>query len=88
MNVNCRKVEFGKMEQIGDFCFAPDFSYLYLWTPDAKGPDAIRIVRTEAEANTARRWVWDGNTEQPTITPSLLTPEWHGFLERGVLRSC
>lgn len=88
-SVNCRKVEFGKMERVGDFCFAEDLTWLYMWTPGANGPDAIRIVRTEAEARKSdRRWIWDGNEQAPTLLPSLLTPEWHGYFRAGRMESC
>ncbi|MEY9375964.1 DUF6527 family protein [Rhizobium leguminosarum] len=47
----------------------------------------------------SRAWVWDGNREKPTLTPSILTsmtcgPEreyielWHGFMTAGRLVSC
>ena len=35
------------------------------------------------------RWKWDGNWEQPTLTPSvrMLTPcRWHGYLTAGEWR--
>jgi hypothetical protein len=29
-------------------------------------------------------WVWDGNRERPTITPSINCHEcWHGFIRNG-----
>lgn len=37
------------------------------------------------------RWDWDGNCEQPTLTPSVLFRggcEWHGYLTKGEWRSC
>lgn len=36
-------------------------------------------------------WTWDGNEEQPTLSPSIqkLTPcRWHGYLKKGVFESC
>lgn len=44
-------------------------------------------------------WNWDGNREQPTLTPSILIYQmneraekigehWHGFLTAGEFRSC
>lgn len=47
-------------------------------------------------------WQWDGNEEEPTLTPSIFrhvdiaahgdTPahkcEWHGFLTKGVFTQC
>ena len=37
-------------------------------------------------------WTWDGNTEAPTLTPSVLQSglpcKWHGYLTAGEWRSC
>lgn len=86
--IETRKVENGKMERPGDFCFADDFSYLYLWLPGDSGPDAIRIDRN-GDTGKARHWGWDGNEDKPTLTPSILAHDvWHGFLIAGVLHSC
>lgn len=82
-----RKVAHGQMAQPGDFCFAPDHSYIYVWLPGGSGPDALRIAR--GHPGKERWWGWDGNEDQPTITPSILSPgEWHGYLTAGEFRSC
>lgn len=39
-----------------------------------------------------KTWVWDGNVDRPTLSPSINcttptddgTPCWHGFIEKGV----
>jgi len=36
-------------------------------------------------------WQWDGNQEQPALTPSILftsTCRWRGYLAKGVFVSC
>lgn len=36
-------------------------------------------------------WQWDGNTEKPTLTPSILHTsgcKWHGYLTAGIWESC
>jgi hypothetical protein len=34
-------------------------------------------------------WEWDGNTEAPTLTPSVHhVGHWHGWLKSGVWESC
>lgn len=36
-------------------------------------------------------WKWDGNLDQPTLTPSIQFTtgcRWHGYLTAGVFRSC
>jgi hypothetical protein len=38
-----------------------------------------------------RGWVWCGDTDLPTLTPSIkmLSPcGWHGYLKRGVFEPC
>lgn len=86
-SIDTRKVEPGGMERPGDFCFAEDFEYLYIWIPGVSGPDAIRIQRGSPGGD--RVWGWDGDTERPTLTPSIHTPGyWHGYLTSGKLKSC
>jgi len=82
-----RKVESGKMERPGDFCFDDDFSTIYIWIPGMSGPDAIRIQK--GPQGGARIWGWDGNEDSPTLTPSILSlGEWHGYIRNGILESC
>lgn len=86
-SVNCRKVEPGNVEQVGDFCFDEAFEYLYLWLPGTTGPCAIQIRR--GDPGGPRIWGWDGNEDKPTLTPSIhAREEWHGFLKAGRLESC
>ena len=57
---------------------------------------SIRIaVSTAAKEN--GRWLWDGNEELPTLSPSIQSwteirgerlELWHGFLKAGVLSGC
>jgi hypothetical protein len=38
-----------------------------------------------------KAWLWDGNLESPTLTPSIQKCEgcrWHGFLKAGVWEQC
>lgn len=38
-----------------------------------------------------KRWIWDGNKETPTLTPSILYLDgcgWHGFLTNGEFIQC
>jgi hypothetical protein len=86
-SITTRKVESGGMERPGDFSFDEDFSHLYVWLPGMPGPDAIPIQR--GEQGGYRVWGWDGNTEAPTLTPSISVPGyWHGYLRAGKLESC
>jgi len=38
----------------------------------------------------AKAWQWDGNEDNPTVTPSINinNGHWHGYLTGGVFRSC
>jgi hypothetical protein len=87
-SIGTRRVNPGKMERPGDFCFSEDLGYLYLWLPGVSGPDAIRIHRG-ADPGRERVWGWDGNEDAPTLTPSIHFPgHWHGYLRQGRLESC
>ena len=52
---------------------------------------SIPVVQGDARG---KMWGWDGNEEMPTLTPSIhardsnLETVWHGFVEKGVFRSC
>jgi hypothetical protein len=36
-----------------------------------------------------REWVWDGNVEKPTLSPSIhRVGHWHGHLKKGYFKSC
>lgn len=61
----------------------------------ARGGSRHRPGATAAEiaANTANIWGWDGNTAEPTITPSFLADQgrpyrMHSFVRRGKLELC
>ena len=86
--IHTRKVESGKMEKPGDFCFADDFSHLYIWLPGDTGPEAVRITRGFYSTPEPRLWGWNENEIDPPLMPSILTPDWHGFLKKGILESC
>lgn len=84
-SIQCRKVD--TIEKVGDFAFDAEFEYLYVWLPGSTGPDAIPITLEPYAGR--REWTWDGNVKQPTLTPSILSPNvWHGYLTRGRLESC
>lgn len=87
-SVQGRKVEYGQMEQPGDFCFSDNFGHINIWLPGQKGPDALRIQKGGVKSE-ARVWIWDGDEFNPTLTPSIHAPgEWHGYLTSGKLVSC
>lgn len=86
-SIDCRKVEFGKMEKVGDFCFDEGRNHIYLWLPGVSGPDSLCIQKGAPGGN--RVWGWDGDLDKPTIMPSIHAPgQWHGYLRAGRLVSC
>lgn len=90
-SIHCRKVGFavkpGGIEQPGDFTFDDTFTHIYIWLPGTRGPDALQISRTPNSE--PRVWFWNGDTEKPTLTPSIHAPgQWHGYLTNGELKSC
>lgn len=83
---------------IGDWAFSDDGLDLYICygTPSSyEGeppyPDIIRCcVCTNENMKSWPRlekpWLWNGNKECPTITPSInVVGRWHGFLTDGKL---
>jgi hypothetical protein len=80
-SIDCHKVEFGKMQKPGDFCFDDEFRTLYVWLPGQSGPDCVPIKSGE--------WRWDGDQDHPTVSPSIhVVGQWHGWLHAGRLVSC
>ena len=58
-------------------------------TPDSDGRDwefiCIQVCRSESD-KTDRIWLWDGNNDQPTLSPSIHTHHiWHGWVKGGVM---
>ena len=75
------------IERPGDFCFDDEREHLFVMLPGQIAIDAIPIQR--GPQGGPRVWGWDGNEENPTLTPSILSPgAWHGFLRNGILESC
>lgn len=55
------------------------------------GCKEVRGISVSPVKQEARVWKWDGNEAEPTIAPSIDCKSgcrWHGFLEKGVFRSC
>jgi hypothetical protein len=86
-SVDLRKVEFGKIEKVGDFTFDDTFTHIYIWLPGVSGPDCCQIRKDGPGGS--RVWAWDGNQTKPTLTPSIhALGQWHGWLRDGRLVSC
>jgi hypothetical protein len=90
-SVNLRRLEYplpaGTEVRPGDFCWEPNFSHIYLCLPGETHLSAIKVCKG-TDPKVERVWVWDGNVDAPTLTPSILLPDlWHGYLRAGRLES-
>ena len=49
----------------------------------------IQAGDPDLPASEGLRWIWDGDADHPTLSPSIRSGRcgWHGFLEAGVWRS-
>jgi hypothetical protein len=55
------------------------------------GCGRLRIVPSVIGEKVERRWLWNGNKEKPTLTPSIACRDgckWHGFITDGVFTTC
>ena len=85
-------------QQPGDFCWDFDAEYLggkredeqhflYLCLPGETRWSPIQVRKGTPGGE--RVWGWDGNEDQPTVTPSIhWVGHWHGYLRAGRLESC
>ena len=88
-SVEGRKVQ--KPEQPGDFTVETVTAIggagrrLRVWVPGA--PHAIAIPLHEG-APEGEAWGWNGNTDKPSVTPSInVQGIWHGYMREGRLES-
>ena len=74
----------------GDFYFCkrtlPDDTVVdVIWMyPPCDGEES---PYSSVELNTERGWVWNGNEDKPTLSPSIESQYWHGYLEDGFFRA-
>ena len=72
----------------GDFCWNDETNpEVILIEVPSVGMCRLQVVKGDAPR--APVWGWDGNLEQPTLTPSIDiksgTGAWHGYLQNGKL---
>jgi hypothetical protein len=77
----------------------PGAMYDAVWYPE-KGPDGRAIIvalppdggddwwHVDGYAKGGGKWTRTGEPPNISVTPSILTPRYHGFLQGGVLREC
>lgn len=110
MEVTANKVAgWDDLKQPGDWYFMPDsqgneFAYLVYVCPCGNcGRQYLsQIPISEADHSGRPRWQWNGDQENPSLTPSIQRRveihahgdepaykcDWHGYLTDGVFRSC
>lgn len=55
------------------------------------GCATVHVLPTCTGVKKDKAWLWDGNVEKPTLSPSIqcTTPcKWHGYLKAGVFQQC
>jgi len=79
----------------GQFSISQNEGSNYVWMqficpcPDKLCNGVLRISEDEKIAAKRHTWLWDGNREKPTLTPSIARKGgcgWHGYLEKGIWR--
>jgi Family of unknown function (DUF6527) len=98
MNAQGRHIEnrddFDKQSDPGDWTFivndANQYTHIIIHLPIDDPMACITALPILENADNHAMWRWDGNTESPTLKPSILhhsTPEWHGYMDEGQLIS-
>lgn len=83
--------------ELGDFCFIDNDSAIIIRMPDGPNYPSARgsMIRWPLKpghnlpgVDQDAVWNWDGNRNQPTLTPSLHWVDvWHGWMRAGKLES-
>ncbi len=87
--------------EIGDWAFADEYRkiiFIYPWEggtdSEGHGEMVVLPIRSSTYPNDDKRaWDWNGNTDAPTLRPSVLVwddfnakkQRWHGWLTDGKL---
>ena len=91
-----KKTGVGEINEVGDYCFRMtdigevEARHFICMIP---GGDIISVpvhLATEVPKRPTS-WVWNGNEEKPSLTPSLLVQgvnAWHGYVTNGELCTC
>lgn len=69
---------------VGAFFFASDKRTVFAILPNTTIVHSINLGSSPDRPI----WKWNGDEENPTLIPSLLLPEWHGFLTNGQFVTC
>lgn len=69
--------------------FSPPSDGLFYMCPCGCG--ALGALPFRGTTDEHPSWIWDGNADSPTLTPSILRTagcRWHGYLTRGEWVNC
>jgi hypothetical protein len=80
-SIRCRRVEFGKMQKPGNFCFDNEHRMLYVWLPEQSGPDCVPIKAGNGNGTGMKNF-------QHCIPASTPSDDGNGWLRQGRLISC
>ena len=76
------------------FCESPEYGVQgFGYKCAGCGQESYLPVSQPGKPNSCQEWAWDGNKEQPTLTPSIFHRKekggcgWHGHLIKGVFTS-
>jgi len=89
MAVKANRVSsFMELQRPGDFMFEDDAASGISFVCPC-GCSALLAVNFRRGINRGPVWDWDGNRDQPTVTPSIRHLDgcgWHGYLTKGEFR--
>lgn len=93
MDVKANRVSCCReLKNPGDFCFIDKVTLRIVFVcPCGTHADGYGVRAVPLEPCSEPHWDWDGNRDEPSLTPSLQdvsSCRWHGYLTKGVFRRC
>lgn len=80
------RVTLSELRAVGDYTFRElnDEKFIVVWFPAPADLCSIRVQGAETPGRPT--WTWNGNTEKPTLNPSVnIVGAWHGWIREGEL---
>jgi hypothetical protein len=86
--------DFDTNGKTGDWCFVNGETYIAIQLGNEKFIETCMLpIVKQGESKSGVRWEWNGNKENPTLTPSILhwghgrdkPATWYGYLTDGKL---
>lgn len=79
-----RKQNFEDLKNVGDYMIGAGEKAMLAILPGTTFPMSINLDPDSPRP----RWTLTWNDGKPTLRPSLVIPEWHGWLTDGVFQTC